>query len=615
MGLISGLPTDGNAVTGTTGQPWQLQCQDLLGLVPDREVMKGNTVALTWLRDNFDQIPEYADDVTIQRHARAFLLRLIGGSLFVDRSAHRVNLMFLPLLADFNTCGQYSWGAACLAWLYKELCRATSSQVQQVGGPLHILQIWAWDRIKTIAPTISQIHPLPDTPIGSRWSNARSITEVTTHVLVQLRYQLDRMEAEEFIWEPYSDDVVDAMPDYCLQGRQIWRSVVPLICFHIVEWHQPDRVLRQFGFSQPIPQPPRQTDDMHSIKLTSSATNWMTENQHWITLWESRHRRIVASNTMTQPLHYHSQYMEWYRMIARRWVSQKGASIGAVEDGLENCRLWASQVRHPTVDKIGNAVNSMFHALRLFDRISQVPPPQPAPPSQPLPDDVHDAPSSSRNAPRQRRHTTRPSREMEIPQPTPNQGVMQIPSPVAFHPYGSYTELGQSSQMPTYGDDFHSQYTGWTPGPSSMPFQSFTPTPSNYDQTGGEGMASTSFDFFSPAQPHTPSESVFPAFPRQSLDDPSSRLSLFSSEFPELFSATPYSGDFVFATQDPVVGESSRHRSQPPDLNISMADDDVGNSQETQQEPSFDGRRYNTRRPHERRPRHCGTGGHLHSHH
>ncbi|XP_043815739.1 serine/threonine-protein phosphatase 7 long form homolog [Manihot esculenta] len=276
--------------------------------------------------------------------------------------------MFLPLLANFNTC---------------ELCRATSSQVQQVGGPLHILQIWAWDRIKTIAPTISQIHPLPDTPIGSRWSNARSITEVTTHVLVQLRYQLDRMEAEEFIWEPYSDDVVDAMPDYCLQGRQIWRSVVPLICFHIVEWHQPDRVLRQFGFSQPIPQPPRQTDDMHSIKLTSSATNWITENQHWITLWESR-------------------------MIARRWVSQKGASIGAVEDGLENCSLWASQVRHPTVDKIGNAINSMFYALRLFDRISQVPPPQPAPPSQPLPDDVHDAPSSSRNAPRQRRHTTRP---------------------------------------------------------------------------------------------------------------------------------------------------------------------------------------------------------------
>ena len=97
-------------------------------------------------------------------------------------------------------------------------------------------------------------------------------------------FTFDIILSTQFIWEPYSDVVVDGMPDYCLQGRQIWRSVVPLICFHIVEWHQPDRVLRQFGFSQPIPQPPRQTADMHLIKLTSSTTNWMTENQHWIML-------------------------------------------------------------------------------------------------------------------------------------------------------------------------------------------------------------------------------------------------------------------------------------------------------------------------------------------
>ena len=77
-------------------------------MVPDRDVMKGNTVVLNWLRDNFDHIPDYANDVTIQRHSRAFLSRLIGGSLFVDRSAHRINLIFLLLLANFNTYGQYS---------------------------------------------------------------------------------------------------------------------------------------------------------------------------------------------------------------------------------------------------------------------------------------------------------------------------------------------------------------------------------------------------------------------------------------------------------------------------------------------------------------------------
>lgn len=41
---------------------------------------------------------------------------------------------------------------------------------------------------------------------------------------------------------------------------------------------------------------------------------------------------------------------------------------------MENCRLWKSEVQHPIMDKIGNAINSMFYALKMFDRISQKPP-------------------------------------------------------------------------------------------------------------------------------------------------------------------------------------------------------------------------------------------------
>lgn len=35
--------------------------------------------------------------------------------------------------------------------------------------------------------------------IPYRWSNARTITEVTMHMLVQLQYQLDWMKAKEVI--------------------------------------------------------------------------------------------------------------------------------------------------------------------------------------------------------------------------------------------------------------------------------------------------------------------------------------------------------------------------------------------------------------------------------
>jgi len=37
------------------------------------------------------------------------------------------------------------------------------------------------------------------------------------------------------------------LPPICLVGSVAWCAVVPLICFHVVEWHQPDRVLRQYG--------------------------------------------------------------------------------------------------------------------------------------------------------------------------------------------------------------------------------------------------------------------------------------------------------------------------------------------------------------------------------
>lgn len=75
------------------------------------------------------------------------------------------------------------------------------------------------------------------------------------------------MGHNEIIWEPYTEDVLQALPDYCRQGCKIWRAKVPLKCFHVVEWHYPDRVMRQFGLEQPIPCAPRQDDDLHSTSL------------------------------------------------------------------------------------------------------------------------------------------------------------------------------------------------------------------------------------------------------------------------------------------------------------------------------------------------------------
>ncbi|XP_043805078.1 serine/threonine-protein phosphatase 7 long form homolog [Manihot esculenta] len=257
IGVISGLPIDGDAVVGNSIINWMMYCQDTLGLVPPANIMRGSSLPLSWLVENFNELPDDADEEVVQRYARAYILRIIGGSLFTDRNPSRVNLMFLPLIANLHRASMYSWGSACLAWLYRELCRAIDPSVSQLGGALHILQIWAWERFISISPSINIRDPHNDAPLGSRWSNARRITQVVTHVLLEIRYKFDRMGDPEMVWEPYSDELLASLPLYCTQGRDIWRAVVPLICFHVVEWHQPDRVLRQFGMQQSIPHPPR----------------------------------------------------------------------------------------------------------------------------------------------------------------------------------------------------------------------------------------------------------------------------------------------------------------------------------------------------------------------
>ena len=100
------------------------------------------------------------------------MLQLLGGCLFANKFGNRVHLMFLPFLRDFEEVGRYSWGSAALAWLYRELCRASVSRVKEIAGPLVLLQLWAWDRIPILAPRrlhMVQLPPgLPLEPLGVR---------------------------------------------------------------------------------------------------------------------------------------------------------------------------------------------------------------------------------------------------------------------------------------------------------------------------------------------------------------------------------------------------------------------------------------------------------------
>jgi len=119
--LQLGHLTNGEAVTGVTSSDLFSLCEERLGFLLPVEVIKRNTVKLSWLNNAFRELPDNETEVVISQHAHGHILTLIGSLLMPDTSASLVHLMYLPLLIDLNNVSNYNWGAVVLACLYRAL--------------------------------------------------------------------------------------------------------------------------------------------------------------------------------------------------------------------------------------------------------------------------------------------------------------------------------------------------------------------------------------------------------------------------------------------------------------------------------------------------------------
>jgi len=107
------------------------EATDELGLV------WGNSVRLEWLRSKFFDVTDANLDRRIECTIRAFLLYLVGCTLFSDKSGARVSIYYLTLFVSF-----YAWGATALAYLYKQLGYVSRDGVKQIVGYLPLLEVY-----------------------------------------------------------------------------------------------------------------------------------------------------------------------------------------------------------------------------------------------------------------------------------------------------------------------------------------------------------------------------------------------------------------------------------------------------------------------------------------
>ena len=107
VAIILELRIDESAVTRTCVFDVTELCEQLLDFTPPADALRGSSISIRWLCDQLSTPTPEANEVTLERSARGFILALMGSFLFADKGVH-VHMCFLPLRQDLMQTGAYS---------------------------------------------------------------------------------------------------------------------------------------------------------------------------------------------------------------------------------------------------------------------------------------------------------------------------------------------------------------------------------------------------------------------------------------------------------------------------------------------------------------------------
>ncbi|KAH0638911.1 hypothetical protein KY285_035497 [Solanum tuberosum] len=335
--ILYGLPVKGNPVLGYEPQwtiaDWQNICQRLLGFTPHTHDFKHSSLKVSTLNAHLRLQPQLSDLATqdmVNEKARCYMFWMIAGLMLADTSGGVLKLMYLPMLEDITAVGSYSWSSATLACLYRFLCKASQSTQNEIAGFLPLLQIWAWERVTVLRPQIvaqrdtRNIFPvgLPRVPHAVRWFAHFSWTNTTKHVLRVFRDALDSMTEDQFIWEPYSVDLIESLPDYC-------------------------RVAALEEIYGEIPSPfPFDVTHFHHDRRGRPNTNWELEHAQWLPFWNHIDQYVCNAQIIHGSLRYDDPYLIWFRRITRFVIGNPTSRPQQLQGYVPNATAYETMARH-----------------------------------------------------------------------------------------------------------------------------------------------------------------------------------------------------------------------------------------------------------------------------
>ncbi|KAF3972561.1 hypothetical protein CMV_003939 [Castanea mollissima] len=343
-------------------------------------------------------------------------------------------------------------------------------------GPIDqsVLTLQANHRFPYLCPTIEHGPPVdvygPPVrgPLSLKWLWVPNKKNRPAHIFLdRYREQIASMLPGQVVWQPYEAEFED-LPPWCVAGRAVWTTTVPLVCFHLVEKHTPDRVVRQFGMIQEIPRNVDTDTVLHAIDLRGKVgVDWMRKHAAHITEWGNcLQQRCEAVLGDMPPQH---EYFDWYKRVTRRFINVLGARLIIMIEGYA-CLLR----RHPVGTEDHKDITDVLNAVQEIGRV------QP-----PIPEALNEEAATPAVAPTQSPSTSRAlvgrgsrssaatSRVVPTPDPhpsTPNPSPSPtIPSPIP-HPSPSPTTIPSPTPHPCPGSDIR------PPTPRSFP--ELSPIPS-----------------------------------------------------------------------------------------------------------------------------------------
>ncbi|CAL4907424.1 unnamed protein product [Urochloa decumbens] len=276
VALLFGLRIDGRAVTGNINPAgWRDMVEALLGVRPadppeDAKDRKTTGVHSSWLSQHFGTPPPDADEAVVER-----------------RSGDSPNL----------------------------------------GGCAYLLQLWMWEHLPVGRPQRYAHGALPTydresvATVGYLWHNMLNVHGNLVRRYVDYSNALDCLSHSHVTWEPYNRAEVQNMQlsPFCQMDEDYWRLVCPLICFYIVEYHIPSRVMHQFGHLQSCPPEHIDTNkELHGIdrRKQRGAKDWGLKHQGHVNAWNARAGNLVYGGTMHRDGLYQA-YLDWLKANTR----------------------------------------------------------------------------------------------------------------------------------------------------------------------------------------------------------------------------------------------------------------------------------------------------------